>query len=232
MQPDRIAGPADQRRLFAHVAPILLFALLFGATRLPRPSGAPLWRAMPEFWVYPLQTLACAAVLLFFRRQYEFHPLRRAFFTIVVAFFVFAVWIAPQQFLGFPDRVVGFNLDALASSPPLYWTILSLRFLRLVVVVPLLEEIFWRGFLLRYLIAEQFDAVPFGTFSWFSFALVTLAFALSHARPDWPAALIAGVLYNVVAYRTKSLTSCALAHALTNLALGCWILATRQWGFW
>jgi CAAX prenyl protease-like protein len=86
--------------------------------------------------------------------------------------------------------------------------------------------------LLRYLIAENFESIRFGTFSWLSFAVVTLAFGLSHDMPDWPAALVAGALYNVVAYRTKSLPACILAHALTNLALGCWIVATKQWGFW
>ena len=102
----------------------------------------------------------------------------------------------------------------------------------LLVVVPLVEEIFWRGFLLRLLIDEDFERVPFGTFSWFSFSIVTLGFALSHSPADWPAALVTGALYNAVAYRTKSLSSCILTHAVTNLLLGLWIMKTGQWGFW
>ena len=100
------------------------------------------------------------------------------------------------------------------------------------VVVPLVEEIFWRSLLLRYLISEKFETVPFGTFSWMSFAVVAVAFALSHQKADWPAALLTGVLYNLVACRSKSLTSCVVTHALTNLALGLWIVATKEWGFW
>ena len=46
------------------------------------------------------------------------------------------------------------------------------------------------------------------------------------------AALLTGALYNLVAYRTKSLGACVLAHAVTNLLLGLWIMSTRQWGFW
>ena len=80
--------------------------------------------------------------------------------------------------------------------------------------------------------AERFDTVPFGTFSWLSFIVVTIAVGLSHAMADWPAAFLTGALYNFIAYRTKSLTSCVLAHGVTNLALGLWILATKQWGFW
>ncbi|PYK56850.1 MAG: hypothetical protein DME47_01125 [Verrucomicrobia bacterium] len=65
-----------------------------------------------------------------------------------------------------------------------------------------------------------------------SLAVVTVAFTFSHSRPDWPAAVITGALYNAVAYRTQSLASCVLAHAVTNLLLGLWIMQTRQLGFW
>ncbi len=211
---------------------MLLFVLLLGVSSGLKTPGAAPWRAAPEFWIYPFQTLLCLALLFYFWRDYDFHPLRRKVFTILVALFVFLIWIAPQQFFHFPPRLVGFNPDILASRPALFWLTLILRFIRLVVVVPLTEEIFWRGFLLRYLIAERFETVPFGTFTPLSFVIVTLAFCLSHSMPDWPAALLTGALYNAVAYRTRSLTSCILAHAVTNLALGLWIVAAKQWGFW
>ncbi len=107
-----------------------------------------------------------------------------------------------------------------------------MRFLRLVAVVPALEEIFWRGFLLRYFIKEDFDAVPFGTYTRWSNVLVAIGFMLEHQMPDWPAALAAGFLYNITAYRTRSLPACILAHAVTNALLGAYIMTTRQWGFW
>ncbi len=223
---------ASTRLLYAYASPMLLFILLLGLGSALKTPGAATWRAAPEFWIYPLQTLLCAALLFYFWRDYEFHPLRRPLFTLGIALFVFVLWIAPQQFFGAAPRVVGFNPDALAPQPALYWATLLLRFLRLVVVVPLVEEIFWRGFLLRYLISERFETIAFGTFSWLSFAVVTLAFCFSHSMADWPAALITGALYNGIAYRTRSLTSCILAHAITNLALGLWIVATKQWGFW
>jgi CAAX prenyl protease-like protein len=65
-----------------------------------------------------------------------------------------------------------------------------------------------------------------------SFGAVTIGFMLVHSTADWPAAAVTGALYNLVAYRTKSLSACVLAHAVTNLLLGLWIMATRQWGFW
>ncbi len=206
---------------------LLLLALSGGLKYL----GSAFWLASPEYWSFPAQTVLCGALVLFFWRVYEFRPLRDPWFTIAVAIVVFIIWISPQQFFGFAPRPTGFDPDVFAA-PVAYWSTVFFRFLRLVVVVPLVEEIFWRGFLLRYLISEDFEEVPLGKFSWLSFSVVSLAFCFSHSAPDRVAALITGMLYNCVVYRTKSLTSCIVAHALTNLLLGLWIMKTRQWGFW
>jgi len=232
MSPGEPLTARDRRKILAYALPMLLFIALLGLSGALKTSTGPPWRTAPEFWIYPLQTLLCAALLIYFRREYEFQPWRRPIFTIAIALLVFLLWIAPQAFFHFPARRVGFNPDTFAAAPAYYWATLLLRFLRLAVVVPLVEEIFWRGLFLRFLIAERFESVPFGTFSWLSFLVVALAFGFSHLKPDWPAAFAAGALYNLVAYRTKSLTSCVFAHSLTNLALGLWILATKQWGFW
>ena len=103
---------------------------------------------------------------------------------------------------------------------------------RLVIIVPIVEELFWRGFLLRYCIREDFENVPFGTFSWRSFLIISVAFCFEHTPPDWPAALVTSALYNIVAYKTRSLRACVIAHAVTNLLLGLYVLKTQQWGFW
>ncbi len=222
----------DGRKLLAYASPMVVFLLLLGlGSALKRPSAS-LWFSGPEFWIYPLQTLVCAVLLLYFRKEYEPFGWRRLGFAFAVGLLVFLLWIAPQQFLHFPERRVGFNPETFTGQPGLYWSTLGLRFLRLVVVVPVVEEIFWRGFLLRYLISEKFSSIPFGTFQWLSFAVVTLAFGFSHTMADWPAAFVTGALYNLVAYRTRNLGACVTAHALTNLLLGLWIVQTRQWGFW
>jgi CAAX prenyl protease-like protein len=212
--------------------PIVAFLLLLALNGLLRKVGGPFWLSSPEFWIYPAQTIICGALVLWFWREYELRAPRQIVLTVATAFIVFAFWIAPQEFLGFAPRLDGFNPGTFSGQPVGYRTMVVIRFLRLVVIVPLVEEIFWRGFALRYFIDEKFYAVPLGAFSWFSFAVVTIAFGLSHAQPDWIAALIAGALYNCVAYRTKSLASCVLAHAITNLLLGLWIMKTGQWGFW
>lgn len=221
-----------QRKLLAYTLPMAVFLCWLTLMAAIRKTDGGFWLASPEYWIYPAQTVICGGLLYWFWRDYEFGPPRKILFAIAVGAGVFLLWIAPQQFFGFASRGTGFNPEVFRGQAALYWATVGARFLRLVIVVPLLEEIFWRGFLFRYLVNERFTAVAFGTFSWVSFVIVTLAFGFSHSRPDWIAALVTGALYNVVAYRTKSLASCVVAHAVTNLLLGLWIMATRQWGFW
>ena len=221
-----------KRKLAAFTLPMAIFFALLALAGAFRKPGGGSWLAAPEYWIYPAQTLICGALLVWFWREYDFRALRKTLFAIGIGLVVFGLWIAPQQFLGFPPRLTGFNPEVFAAQPALYWGTVIVRFLRLVVVVPLVEEIFWRGFLLRYLINEKFTEVPIGAFSWFSFGVVTVAFGFTHSPADRIGALITGALYNLVAYRTRSLASCVVAHAVTNLLLGAWIMATRQWGFW
>ena len=191
-----------------------------------------LFGKMAKYWVFPLQTLVCGGLVIAFWRHYEIRLPKGWLFTVAVAVLVLVIWISPQEWLGFSRRTDGFDPNVFPAGSAAYWGTLSLRFLRLVVVVPFLEEIFWRGFLLRYLINEDFEKVPFGSFSWMSFGAVTLFFGLAHFGPDFAAALLTGALYNLVAICTRSLSSCILAHAITNLLLGVYIMTTRQWGFW
>ena len=226
------SAKTEPRKLVAFTLPMAVFLLLLALLSLLRKAGGVFWLAFPEYWIYPVQTIGCGALLLWFWREYELRAVRQIGFTVAVGLVVFALWISPRAFLGFAPRLDGFNPEIFSGQPVSYWSTIVFRFLRLVVVVPLVEEIFWRGFLLRYLVSEKFYAVPVGSFSWLSFAMVTAGFGFTHARADWIPAFIAGALYNSVAYRTKSLMSCILAHAVTNLLLGLWIMKTGQWGFW
>ena len=224
--------PPSSRALWAYAGPFGLFALLLA---LPGLFSQPAPALPPEFWVYPLQTILCAAMLFYFWREYPraFGPLA-AGWGIVAGMIVFVLWVAPQALHYAPPRFDGFNprLILKAGGVPAYEATVAFRFARLVVVVPLLEEIFWRGFLLRFLIREDFLLLPFGSWSPLSFGVVTVGVVLDHSRPDWPAALLTGLLYNLVAVRTRSLPACVLAHALTNALLGLYVMHTHQWGFW
>jgi CAAX prenyl protease-like protein len=226
-------GAITQER--AYFAPFAAFLALLavGAAAAHFGDGYALWPVRaPRYWVYPAQTLLCAVLLARGWRHYALRPPRRTFFAIGVGILALLLWIAPQQWLGFPARSEGFDPAFFGADGWPYGLNLGLRFLRLVLIVPLVEEIFWRGFLLRYLIREDFTQVPFGTFSWSSFGIVTAGFCFEHSLADWPAAALTGALYNLVAYRTRSLSACVLTHAVTNALLGAYVLRTGQWGFW
>ncbi len=142
------------------------------------------------------------------------------------------VWLLPQVLPGAMPRLMGFDPTVFVDNPALFWMTVVARFGRLVVIVPLVEEIFWRGFLMRYLIREDFSSIPLGTYEWRSFFGVAGLFMLVHSMADWPAAFLVGLIFNGVLVRTKNLGACVVAHAITNLGLGLYIMATGQWGYW
>ena len=226
----------DQRALWAYVLPFAVFmgglALISLVQSFAPAEKAPLWLADPKYWVFPLQAILCGALLLWFWKTYEWGAQWHVVTAVLVGLVVLALWISPQWLLGAERRTEGFDPDIFAGSAALYWGSLAFRFIRLVIIVPLLEEIFWRGFLMRYLIKEDFTKVPFGEFSWFAFGVVTGMFGLAHWGPDFLPAIATCLIYNLVAVKTKSLACCVIAHAVTNLGLGLYIMQTKQWGFW
>ncbi len=221
--------------LAAYVVPFAIFLGGLAAAQLIAKffgGSGHLLLARPEYWVYPLQTLACGAALVFYWRRYDFGVGGGWIAACVAGLLALALWICPQLVFGAPPRTDGFDPTVFADNPLLYWLTVSARFARLVVIVPLVEEIFWRGFLMRYLIRDDFESVSLGVFDAKSFLGGAALFMLVHATADWPAAFLTGLLYNGLLVKTRSLTACVVAHALTNLGLGIYIMTTRQWGFW
>ncbi len=219
----------------AYLAPFFVFlAFLFfeGAVKTVGNGYAHWALAEPRYWIMPLQTFVSAALLWKLRKRIQFRPYSGFGFATFVGLIALGIWISPQALFGFPPRTEGFHADFFGSAGWPYWLNLTLRLVRMAIIVPFVEEIFWRGFLLRALVREDFARVPFGTFTWRSFLMSSFAFCLEHERPDWPAAVLTGALFNLVAYRTRSLAACIFTHAVTNLALAIFILRTGQWGFW
>ncbi|HUF60875.1 MAG TPA: CAAX prenyl protease-related protein [Verrucomicrobiales bacterium] len=236
----------------AHIAPLAAFLLLLLLTQEPvliDNTLQPWYRHAPEQWVYPLQCLVAGALLWFFRRAYVLTPLRGWGFATVCALVGIGLWIAPSEFyrawrmepggllhfLGFQDRSEGgFDPRFFRDHSLLYCGAIALRLFRMIVIVPFIEEIFWRGFLMRFLYDRNrdFHRVPFGSFSWFSLVGTSLAFMLAHQPADYAAAFLYGLLAGWVAIRTRSLAACIWMHAVANLVLGVYVLWTGQRGFW
>ena len=105
-----------------------------------------------------------------------------------------------------------------------------LRLVGLVVLVPLVEELFWRGFLLRWVVSERWQDVPYGRFTVTSFLVVTLFFTLVHA--EWFAAAVYCALLNGLLYWKRDLWTCIVAHGVSNLVLALYILSAGAWWMW
>ena len=114
------------------------------------------------------------------------------------------------------------------GDTPAAWGFLALRFLGLVVVVPIVEELFVRGMLMRYVIRENFWLVPFATLTAASLIGCVLYAVLSHPGEAIAAIGWFGVVSGIAA-ATKKPIDCILCHAATNLALGLYVLATGDW---
>jgi hypothetical protein len=110
------------------------------------------------------------------------------------------------------------------------YTLIAFRLGGAALVVPVMEELFWRSFALRFLISSDFRSVPLGKFSWYSFIVVSILFGLEHH--EWLSGMLAGMIYALVLYRTRNLFDPILAHAVTNLLLGVYVLTTGSWSFW
>ena len=179
--------------------------------------------------MYPLKTVLVAAVLLYFRKAYK-QEIKFSFdwIAILSGVFVFVLWILPE---GLYPQIGSseFNPYEHASGYNVY-LLIAFRLTGAVLIVPLMEELFWRSFALRYLISSDFKSIPLGQFSWFSFIFVSLAFGLEHHR--WLVGIAAGLVYASVLYHRKNLFAPILSHAITNLLLGIYVISTHQWSFW
>lgn len=131
-------------------------------------------------------------------------------------------WIKPGSRLGYNPFV--------DLSPAAAWSFTAVRLIGLVIAVPLMEELFWRGFLNRFMIEEDWQRVPWGRFTPASFIVVTLAFVAVHV--EWTAALAWGIGINLVFYFSRNIWACIVAHAASNAVLGYYILAYEQWQLW
>jgi CAAX prenyl protease-like protein len=125
---------------------------------------------------------------------------------------------------------VAFNPFSAIDSTYLRGLFLACRFYGLVIMVPVMEELFWRSFALRYLTDADFTKIPVGAFSWTAFAMVAVAFGISH--PEWLVAIIAACAYALLLRWTQSLFACVVAHSVTNLALGIYVIAAEDWMYW
>lgn len=220
---------ADDSRLFrVCVVPFVVFlgfnlllAAVQGGWQWDHPA-APWWQRAPELWVYALQVLACGGYLFAWRRDITWRARpSHCLWGVAAGLLGIGLWLIPYL-LGWVPREGGFEPELLfGSDSAATVAAYALRFARAVLIVPLAEELFWRGYLMRWCIDRDFPArVPLGRVSWFSYIVVTLGFILVHRSCDWAGAACYGSLAYVLVWRTRSLLPVILMHATANLVMG------------
>jgi exosortase E/protease (VPEID-CTERM system) len=175
-------------------------------------------------WLYGLKVLAIGTALWWFRDAYKHLVAAVSWSSVAVGFAVGVAWITTD-----PGRGETTSLGAWISTLPAWILVvwLTLRAFGSVILVPIAEELAFRGFLARWLISTRFESVSFGQFGLLAFAGSSIAFGLMHQR--WLAACLAGAVYALLMYRTKRLSDPIAAHAVSNLTIVAWAVAARQW---
>jgi CAAX prenyl protease-like protein len=97
-------------------------------------------------------------------------------------------------------------------------------------VIAIIEEFFWRGFLYRWMLGRFFLDVDHGKMSMAMLLVVSLIFGLEHAR--WLAGIIAGLAYGLLYIKTRDIWAASIAHVITNMLLGEYVLITGSYAFW
>ena len=223
--------PVPEARSHASLSYTAPFLLFVGLLALERALG------LNPLWAYPLRLTATLAALAAFSRSVLNFRLSLPAASVVIGLLVFVVWVGPDLLFQyrrhwlFQNSLTDVTAGLLASSLRHNFGFLAMRIAGSALVVPVVEELFWRGWLMRWLMQRDWQRLPLGAYRAGSFWLVAIMFASEHG-PYWDVGLAAGVIYNWWMVRTRSLGDCILAHAVTNAALGFYVVAAGQWQYW
>lgn len=222
-------GAMINRAAWARIVPFLLFLAFIALGDLLERQHVSLQALR---WLYPLQFLTVAASLALYWRHYtELHQWdvrwRDVLAAIVVGVLVFIVWIhltASWMTFGTPR---GYNPS---DGAGINLTLLVFRLAGAALLVPIMEELFWRSFLLRWIDRTDFLLLDPRAVSLRALVISIVLFGVEHQL--WFAGIVAGIAYSALYVRCRTLWISILAHAVTNGLLGCWIVATHRWEFW
>ncbi len=193
---------------------------------------------LPPEWLVAARFACVLALLLTLSRPVISLRATKPVASVGIGIAVFLIWIGPDTLWPsyrthwlFENSITGTAAASIPVELRANVFYVALRAVGSAALVPILEELFWRGWLMRWLIDRDFRAIALGTYSAQSFWIVAALFASEHGS-YWDVGLAAGVLYNWWMVRTRSLANCILAHAITNACLAVYVLLAGQWQFW
>jgi uncharacterized protein len=217
----------------SYVVPMATFLVLTALEgQLPKSNGAihPVWYPA----MYMLKIAIVTGLALRYRAAWRDMLPRPSVATLALAVvsgaLVTALWV------GLDGRYPTFGFLGTRSAfvpsviPPLgRYVFLTMRLFGLVLLVPLVEELFWRSFLLRWIINPDFRSVPIGRVTPAAAVITSVLFAAAH--PEWLPALLTGSIWAGLLWRTKSLSACLASHAVANLALAVYVFISGEWKY-
>ena len=181
------------------------------------------WQRAPEMLLYPIQTLVCGWWLWHVRREMKWDwSVRACTAGALLGVVGIGLWLVPYFAGWIPNEGGGFEPERIfGAGTAATYAEYALRFARAAVIVPLAEELFWRGFLMRWCINRDFpQTVPIGTHSWLAYGVTTLAFMLIHNPVDYAGASLYGSLTYLLVVKTKRLPPAITMHAVANAIMG------------
>jgi exosortase E/protease (VPEID-CTERM system) len=209
-------APAEDKGVRLAAALLAPFAALMAARILAALGGGALWLSVAAL-ALPLAALWLNRAAL----RPLFGPLRLE--PIAIGLLVGAAWIATEPASGTNE------LGAwLGAQPPWAATLwLALRVVGFALIVPLAEELAFRGYLHRALVARRFETAAPAAFGWGAFLVTSVLFGLMHDR--WLAGMLAGAAFAIALYRSGSLTGPVAAHAAANGLIAGYAIAMQDW---
>jgi len=215
--------PLDEvREDSAVVAYVLPFVAILATSLLTRAFSTIGFEVL-----YPVRLVMVGLVLLAFRKRYAQMQWKASWVDLVAGVTVGAVWAYVDRHAD--GSVISAGLSVLTPSLRAAW--IMCRVIAAVVTVPLAEELAFRGFLARWLVAERFENVPYAAYGVWSVAVSSLAFGGMHGGM-WIAGAISGVVFAMLAKRRNSLGGAVVAHAAANAVLAVIAVTQGAYGLW
>ncbi len=226
--------PMFRRAAFVRAAPFVAFMAFLGLRSLAPAGGT--WAGLDPRWLYALQVAVVGALLAWWWREYgelarqTLPTAREALLAAVVGVVVFLLWVRlDASWMTITTGAVA-PFVPVGADGRLDWTLVAPRLVGAALLVPVMEELFWRSFLMRWIRQPVFEAVAPAQVGLKALVLSTFLFVLAHTL--WLAAIVAGLAYAWLYIRTGKLWVAVIAHAVTNGVLGVWVLTTGNWQFW
>ncbi len=236
-----IDTPAQERQaLWSHIIPFVVWMAMMIFLDVP---------AIPPAWGYAVRSVTCLILLFILKpwRWYEPLKIRNLPAALLVGVLVFVIWVGPESawmeahaprlkdlYLRWAVLPFGKLPEPLKKFPfaPEFcgWPLSGIRLAGSAFVIAIIEEFFWRGFLYRWMLGRNFLTVDMGKFDLTMFVVVSVIFGAEHQQ--WLAGILAGLAYALLIIRTRDIWAGCVAHVVTNLALGVYVLKTGAWHFW